>query len=130
MGLLDRFRRTQEEPERVIVPNHKVRAAQLMQLEGAILDVMDEMERSPHWRNPGWQAQVQEFYLVLGTIRHLRPREFGWSQLVDLGFEVRPVMRMQQTPEGLEKLAELQSRMMTIARALTQPMPEEIQPVS
>lgn len=128
MGLLDRFKRVEEPEAREIVPDRKVRAGQLLQLEGSILDVMDEMERLPYWRNPGWQAQVQEFYQVLTDARQLRPRsDFTWDELVDVAFEVRPVLRMSDPPQGTDKLIQLQERMMTIANALATPLPQEIQ---
>lgn len=126
MGLFDRWRRD-EAPGRVIVPDRRVRSAQLLQLEAAILDVMDEMERSPHWRNPGWQAQVLEFYDVLAQIRALRPREYTWVELGDLAFLVRPVMRAQQVTEEFAALGRAQQRMMALATALTEPMPGEVQ---
>lgn len=125
MALFDRFR-SQPAPERTIEPDRRVRGGQLMQLETTILDLMDEMQRLPQWRNPGWQAQVLEFYEVLAQIRSLRAREYAWDELVDLGFQVRPVMRSRGIAPEFAHLDELQQRMMRLAGALTEPMPDEI----
>ena len=138
MGLFDRFRKAEVTPtERVIVPNRAVRASQLMQLEGAVLDVLDEMEKLPAWMNPRWQAQAQEFSRVIAASRGLRNTDYDWQQLMDVAFEVRPVIKggpppagtggAMRAPEGMEHLMELQGRMMAIATALTEPRADEVQ---
>ena len=128
MGLFDRFRKPAvTTTERVLVPNRAVRSGQLLQLESAILDVLDEMERLPAWLNPRWQAQAQEFSHVIDVARDLRARDYDWQELMDLAFEVRPVIKGGSTPEGMEHLVELQSTMMTLATALTTPREDEVQ---
>ena len=128
MGLFDRFRKPVVTPtERVIVPNKAIRASQLMQLEGAVLDVLGEMEKLPAWMNPRWQAQAQEFSRVVTASRDLRSRDYDWQQLMDVAFEVRPVIKGAAAREGMEHLVELQDRMMAIATALTTPRDDEIQ---
>ncbi|HEX2858572.1 MAG TPA: hypothetical protein VHO26_14010 [Propionibacteriaceae bacterium] len=130
MGLFDRFRKPAVTlTERVIVPNKAVRASQLMQLEGAVLDVLAEMDRLPARLNPRWQAQEQEFSRVVASSRDLRARDYDWQQLMDVAFEVRPVVKGASVPEGMEHLAELQERMMAIATALTTPRDDEVQVV-
>ena len=128
MGLFDRLRKpAATTAEMLIVPNRAVRSSQLMQLEGAILDVLDEMERLPAWRNPRWQAQAQEFTSVVATVRDMRQRDYDWQELMDVAFEVRPVLKGGETPEGMNHLVELQATMMAVATALTQARDDEVQ---
>ncbi|HET9126766.1 MAG TPA: hypothetical protein VFN73_01680 [Propionibacteriaceae bacterium] len=130
MGLFDRFRKPTVTPtERVITPNKAVRASQLMQLEGAVLDVLAEMDTLPARLNPRWQAQAQEFSRVVASSRNLRAGDYDWQQLMDVAFEVRPVVKGAAVPEGMEHLVELQERMMAIATALTTPRDDEVQVV-
>ncbi len=127
MGWFDRLRKPAvTTTELMIVPNRAVRSSQLMQLEGAILDVLDEMERLPAWRNPRWQAQAQEFTSVVATVRDMRQRDYDWQELMDVAFEVRPVLKGGETPDGMDHLVELQSAMMAVATALTQVRDDEV----
>ncbi len=127
MGLFDRLRKPAvTTTERQIVPNRAVRSSQLMQLESAILDVLDEMEKSSAWLNPRWQAQSAEFSAVVTAARDMRQREYDWQELMDVAFEVRPVIKGGQVPEGMDHLVELQDKMMAIAIALTTPRDDEV----
>jgi len=128
MGLFDRFRKPVVTPtERVIVPNKAIRDSQLMQLEAAVLDLLGEMETLPAWMNPRWQAQAQEFSRVVSGSRDLRAGQYDWQELMDVAFEVRPVVKGGAAPAGMEHLVELQDRMMAIATALTKPRDDEVQ---
>ena len=98
-----------------------------MQLEGAVLDVLAEMDKLPARLNPRWQAQEQEFSRVVSASRDLRAGDYDWQQLMDVAFEVRPVVKGTAVPEGMDHLVELQDRMMAIATALTTPRDDEVQ---
>lgn len=125
MGLFDRLRGGGETPARTITVNREVRTGQLVQLEGALLDLMDAMKEHRGFVTPGWQARHAAYLESVKAVRELRSTQFDWVQVSDIAFEIRPMIR-GPVPEGQEKIGAAQERVMALARALSTPMDSEL----
>lgn len=103
----------------------EARTAQLLELEKA-LDKLVEVMRANTGRmsNPGWRERVAEYKRVSGEAYTLRRGGFDREQLLDLAFEVRPVMT-GDLPADVEPVRPLQDSLMTAAEALREVLPTE-----
>ncbi len=129
MGILDKLlgRGGSSAQPREIGLDRAVRRSQMMQLEGALLDLADAISDSSAARNPGWAAIALEYSRTARGLKVLRAREFSRSEMIDLSFEVRPVFKGDPA-EGMEQIGRLQDRAMMIARKINEPLPQELDP--
>ena len=66
MGFLDKILGRGDEPaDRTVTPDLKIRAGQLMQLQGAMGELVDAMRDHPAISNPGWSERSLEYVLSL-----------------------------------------------------------------
>lgn len=125
MGLFDKLRGGGLPADRTITVNRELRRGQLMQLEGALLDLMDAMKAHRAFATPGWQARHTEYQTVVLEIQRLRPTDFEWAEVSDIGFDVRPMIKGEPTDDQTAIFA-AQTRALTLAKALCEPAPGEV----
>lgn len=125
MGLLDRFRGGSLPAERTITVDRTLRRGQLMQLEGALLDLMDAMKAHRAFSTPGWQARHAEYLQVVQTIQEVRPTDFDWPAVSDIGYDIRPMLK-GAVPDDQQAIARAQERVLALAKAIMEPLPAEL----
>lgn len=126
MGIIDKILGRGDEPvDRTVTPDLKVRSGQLMQLQGALGDLVDAMRAHPAIVSPGWSERVQEYVRAIRTAGEMRSRSFGWDELIDLTFEIRPAVK-GTPPAGMEAVVAAQTRVMSLVAALSVPLDSEI----
>ncbi|HEY6739298.1 MAG TPA: hypothetical protein VI076_10655 [Actinopolymorphaceae bacterium] len=113
------------EPAPTITLDIEARTAQLEELERQ-LDRLVEVMRANTERmaNPGWRERVAEYKRISGQAYTLRRGGFTREQLLDLAFEVRPVMS-GELPSDVEAVRPLQDELMAAADALRTVLPQE-----
>ncbi|HNV10100.1 MAG TPA: hypothetical protein PKN27_02045 [Propionibacteriaceae bacterium] len=126
MGFLDKILgRTDEPVDRQITPDLKLRPGQLLQLQGALGELVDAMRDHRAISSPGWSERVQEYVRAIQTAGDMRSRAFAWEELVDLTFEIRPAIK-GPVPEGMEAIGVAQDKVSRVVEALRVPTDGEI----
>lgn len=125
MGFLDKLMGGKLPADRTITVNRDLRRGQLMQLEGALLDMMDAMKSHRAFATPGWQARHAEYLQVVQSIQQVRATDFEWAEVSDIGFAVRPMIR-GEVPSDQAAIAAAQQRAVALAKALSEPTPDEL----
>lgn len=125
MGLLDRLRARGGGSDPTVVLDLDARRQQLADLEQS-LDALTALIRGRDdlIANPGWRARISEYDLVASEAMQLRQGTPTREAILDLAFEVRPVIK-GEVPAGLEQVAAEQGRALAAANALVDLLPGE-----
>lgn len=126
MGLLNRLfgRGDDDGDEPDIRLDQELRKRQLLRLEKALDQLVEQMRGLGSLDNPGWRVRVNEYARLAGDAMTLRRGEVTREGVLDLVFEIRPLFS-GAAPEGQESLVELQDRVLTAAEELRQLAPSE-----
>ena len=129
MGLLGRIlgRRDEDEDadrEPIFELDLDVRRAQLQRLEQALDALTRRMREVQSTDNPGWRGRINEYNRLAGDAQVMRRGVPTREGLLDLVFEIRPVLT-GDVPERLASLAPLQQAMLRAADDLRELRPGE-----
>ena len=101
-----------------------VRRAQLQRLEQALDALTRRMREVQSADNPGWRGRINEYNRLAGDAMVMRRGVPTREGLLDLVFEIRPVLT-GEVPERLASLAPLQQALLRAADDLRELRPGE-----
>ncbi len=101
-----------------------VRRAQLQRLEQALDAMVERMREVQNLNNPGWRARINEYDRLAGEAMTMRRGVPTREGLLDLVFEIRPVV-VGDVPRPLASLVPLQQELFGAADDLRELRPGE-----